>query len=209
MEWLGWLPSLRATRKMKSILTSWGLFLGKEVGCVMDACSQSEKVLRLTLHGFKSLILIMNISRQLLLKLHKQCFINRHGFLGRGKKKSFLLSEDKKAKVLFLLTEGDYSKIRTVSRASSRSVFWSYCLWYGNKLSPNQFYKMICLKNTKNWPQWACSCFSTLYWYLQAVVTLMSSLFLNTKIILGIKDKCATAGIVIYFWSILLVYSSR
>ena len=157
---------------------------------------------------FKSLILIMNISRHLLLKLHKQCFINIYIFLGR-EKKSFLLSEDKKAKVLFLLTEGDCSKIRTVSRASSRSVFWSYCLWHGNKLSPNQFYKMIHSKNTKNWPQWACSCFSTLYWYLQAVVTLVSSLFLNTKITLGIKDKWTTAGIIMYFWNILLVYLSR
>lgn len=169
-----------------------------------------RKVLRLALHDFKSLILIMNTSRHLLLKLHKQCFTNIYVFLGRGKKKKpFSLVRTKKAKVLFLLTEGDYNKIRTVSRASSRSVFWSYCLWHGNKLSPNQFYKMIHLKNIKNWPQWACSCFSTLYWYLQAVVMLVSSLFLNTKITLGIKDKWITAGIIMYFWNILLVYSSR
>lgn len=55
-----------------------------------------RKLLRLTLHDFKSPILTMNISRHLLLKLHKQCFINRHVLLGRKKKKSFLLSEDKK-----------------------------------------------------------------------------------------------------------------
>ena len=43
MEWLEGLPPLRTTRKMKFTLTSGGLFLGKEVGCVMNGCSQSEK----------------------------------------------------------------------------------------------------------------------------------------------------------------------
>ena len=82
----------------------------------MDACSQSEKVLRLTLHGFKSLILIMNISRQLLLKLHKQCFINRHGFLGRGKKKSFLLPGIGTLKwcVQCLTLKNDFSVLNTL-----------------------------------------------------------------------------------------------
>ena len=83
-----------------------------------------RKVLRFALHDFKSPILIMNTSRHLLLKLHKQCFTNIYVFLGRGKKKkAFSLVRTKKAKVLFLLTEGDYNKIRTVSRASFRTVF--------------------------------------------------------------------------------------
>ena len=53
-----------------------------------NVCSPSKKVLRPALYSFKFLMLIMNISRHLLLKLHKQCFINRSISLGRKKKLS-------------------------------------------------------------------------------------------------------------------------